>query len=115
MSSMITLRDGSTITKAALITTKMSIDDLVQTNPYALLELVRKCNDVTYEFNKSSSIDSETILKQQGIVIIKGKVHDDVVKVVLNYVKFSEDGQHLINVNPFAQSKTVSKVELKYT
>lgn len=113
MTSMVTLGDGSTLTKAALITTQISIDDLAQTNPYALLELVRKCNDVTYKFNKSSSVDSATILMKQKLMTVGEKVHDDIVKVVLNYVKFSEDGQRLINVNPFARSKTVSKIELK--
>jgi hypothetical protein len=113
MASMITLRDGSTLTLAALFTTQITIDDLAQTNPYALLELVKKCNDVTYKFNKSSSVDSATILIGRGVMNSVGKVHDDVVKVVLNYVKFSADGQTLTNVNPFAQSKTVSKIELK--
>jgi hypothetical protein len=113
MASMVTLRDGSTVTQAALFTTKISIDDLAKTNPYALIELVRKCNDITYKFNKSSSVDSAAILKEYKLMTAGEKLHDDVVKVVLNYVKLSEDGQHLIPVNPLAQSKTVSKIELK--
>jgi hypothetical protein len=113
MASMVTLRDGSTVPQMTLITTTMSIDGLAQTNPYALLELARKCNDVTYKFNKSSSVDSATILMESYLMESTEKVHDDVVKVVKNYVKFSEDGQHLTNVNPRMQSKTVSKIELK--
>jgi hypothetical protein len=107
MSSMVTLRDGSTIAQSVLLTTQMHIDALAQTNPYAVLELVRKCNDVTYKFNKSATVDSVAILKKCAFMTGPEKIHDDVVKVVLNYIKLSEDGQRLTNVNPLMQSKTV--------
>jgi hypothetical protein len=51
----------------------------------------------------------ETTLKEHDFITSEGTVHDDVIKIVLNYLKVSEDGQKLTKVNPF-QSKIVSKL-----
>ena len=112
MASIVTFEDGSAVAKAAFFTTRLSIESLVKNHPIALLELVGKCNNVGYKFIKSESI---TVLKEFGFMISNDRVHDDVKKIVLNCLKVTQSGEN-ISVTftyPLAQSKTVSKIELK--
>lgn len=105
---MVTLKDGSQVTQVAYGTVSMSLQRVVEESDVALYDLVEKCKDASYNLPVSPFGDSKALLTKLDLIDQRGKVHDDVQKIVLNSIEGS--GYDLKLVSPL-QSKEVQKMK----
>jgi hypothetical protein len=100
--TMVTLRDGSQVSEAILITTTMNIEAAAAAaaaeHCHVLSDLVEKCKDVGHRFVTDTSVDSKSILQQFNLINSNEQVDEDVRKIVLNLIEGS--GLFLRLVNP---------------
>jgi hypothetical protein len=109
--TMVTLRDGSELSQATLSSAMINIKIIYKENSHALLELVEKRNNLEYNFTQTEPSNSKKILKKHNLINDQENVPDAIRKVVLNHIHVCKSSIEL--VDPWMQSKTVSKLELK--
>lgn len=107
--AMTTLRDGSEVPMATLFTVTRNLKKAAEANSLALLELIKKCEDVEYAF--APNCGSEAFLKEHSLIHeTTGKIHEHIKNVVLNSIKVEWKKGSLKFVDPL-QSKNVTVVE----
>ena len=107
---MATLRDGSQVPEALVVTTTMNLTAAAEESYVALFDLAEKCKDASYEFVVNPFGDSKAILKSWLLINENETVNEDVRKIVLNSI--AGKGLSLKLVNPL-QGKKVTVVEKK--
>jgi len=95
-SNCLTLRNGDSIPKGLVITTMVSLNQLMQENPIAAYELFQLCKDGNHELFGNTS----EILGNLGL-IQNGEVHDSIRSIVLS--AFEGKGLDMHIVNPVTQ------------
>ena len=79
---MAKLKNGAEELPQLITVTMMSLDNLMKTNPIALVDLVLKCKDRDYKFFGNN----EAILKDLALVADDGMVHGSIRNIVLSAV-----------------------------
>lgn len=100
---MVTLRDGSQVPEATLITTTVKLNEAFEESFVALVDLAKKCKNASHKFIRNPFGDSKAILKKLILIDESEEVYDDVRKIVLNSIE--GEGLSLRLVNPLMRAR----------
>ncbi len=115
MTSMITLKDGSTVSEKSFWNITQTIKFLLKKNPCPIKELALKCNNFGERFFQCTTHNTVPTLKMFALMTNRGEVYDEVFKIILNCVIITGHGLSLTFTftDPRMASKTFSRLELK--
>ncbi len=87
---MVTLTDGSQVSREILEKTWGALKALEKKNPFALSDLFEKCKDSSYQIVENLFGDTKKILREYSLMNSKDEIGELVTRIVITVVTGEE-------------------------